>query len=258
MSPALRHLARLLWLRACDEVGEGVTLEGRPSIENAGRLVLGARVHLSSSPVQSHLVVARGGALILGDDVHLAHGAAIAAHRSIRIGAGARIGPFAVISDTDFHVAGAPEVRAEGAAVVIGRAVRLGSRVTILRGSSIGDGARVAAGSVVSGDVAAGAAVAGVPARPAPAGASALAQGETLAAQVPRVVAAALGLKASPGPGDGPRELPEWDSLGALRVLLALEEELGITLDESAAMRARDLSELTALVEAAEVRRSAG
>jgi acetyltransferase-like isoleucine patch superfamily enzyme len=49
--------------------------------------------------------------------------------------------------------------------VVIGDRVWLGTRAVVLKGVTIGDGAVVAAGAVVTRDVPAGAVVAGVPAR---------------------------------------------------------------------------------------------
>ena len=51
------------------------------------------------------------------------------------------------------------------APVVIGDRVWVGTRAVILKGVSIGDGAVVAAGAVVTSDVPAGAVVGGVPAR---------------------------------------------------------------------------------------------
>ncbi|HVP68491.1 MAG TPA: acyltransferase [Anaeromyxobacteraceae bacterium] len=236
-----------LWTR---RLGAGARATGTPWISNQGRLAVGARFRLSCLPVQSHLVVARGAALEIGDDVVVGHGAAIAAHRSIRIGSGCRIGPFANIADTDFHVAGQRDAEPETTPIAIGRGVRIGARVTILRGAAIGDGATVEAGSVVSGIVAAGARVGGVPARPR--GERAVgADGEDLPTRVSAAVARALGLAVAPGLDAGREAVPGWDSLGALLVLLALEEEFGVTLDEGKAPQANGVGDLLALVDAA-------
>jgi acetyltransferase-like isoleucine patch superfamily enzyme len=54
--------------------------------------------------------------------------------------------------------------------ITIGNDVWIGAAAIILKGVSIGDGARIAAGSVVPRDVPAGATVAGNPARPVPEG----------------------------------------------------------------------------------------
>ena len=51
------------------------------------------------------------------------------------------------------------------APIHIGKSVWLGSHVTVLPGITIGDGAIVAAGAVVTKDVPAGTTVAGVPAQ---------------------------------------------------------------------------------------------
>lgn len=254
---ALRLAAVLdrLRLRGCDRVGPGARLSGAPWVENAGRVTIGRGLHLSSRPVQSHLVVGPGGVLEIGDDVVVGHGAALAAHQLIRIGDGTRLGPFASISDTDFHVAGDREARADTAPVVLGRGVRLGSRVTVLRGAHIGDGAVVAAGSVVSGTVAAGARVSGVPARPVGLVADGpLDQGPTLD-RIPAIFARALGLREVPGLQTARSDVPEWDSLGSLQVILALEEVFGVALDQEGLAGARTLADLAGLVEAGQARR---
>src|SRR5262249_39771846 len=125
-------------------------------------------------PVQSHLVSLSS--LTIGDDVSIAHGAAIAAFTSVTIGDRVRIGPFFIVMDTDFHgerakSGSSPTMRrdvGEGsgfAPVTIGSDVRIGPNVTVLRGSVIGNGATIAAGSVVNGRVPDGAFASGVPAR---------------------------------------------------------------------------------------------
>lgn len=68
--------------------------------------------------------------------------------------------------DTDFHaliVDGAE--RPSVAPLRLGDRVWIGTRAVVLKGVTIGDGAVVAAGAVVTSDVPAGAVVGGVPAR---------------------------------------------------------------------------------------------
>ncbi len=167
-SPPSSWLARARmsgWLRSCDRVGSDPVLEGKPTIVNNGRMWVGDRFHLASSPVGSHMVSGPKGSLEIGDDVSIAYGAAIAAFKQIRIGNGTRIGPFVIIMDTDFHAIGDQAVRHDKVApIAIGSGVRIGSRVTILRGSVICDRASIVAGSVVTGVVPSGARAGGVPA----------------------------------------------------------------------------------------------
>ncbi|MCX7119949.1 MAG: DapH/DapD/GlmU-related protein, partial [Legionellales bacterium] len=92
----------------------------------------------------------------------------IAERSSIRIGANTLIGTEFTIYDSDFHDLH-PQQRSAGthecASVNIGKNVFIGSRVTILKGVTIGDDAVIAAGSVVRKDVPNGMIVGGVPAR---------------------------------------------------------------------------------------------
>jgi acetyltransferase-like isoleucine patch superfamily enzyme/acyl carrier protein len=247
-----------LRLRGCDRVGPGVRLDGAPAVDNAGRLLLGRDVWISSRPVQTHLVVAPGATLELGDGVVVGHGAALAAFAQVRIGDGARLAPFASISDTDFHVAGRRDARPEATPVLIGKGVRLGSRVTVLRGATIGDGAVVAAGSVVSGHVPPGASVGGVPARLLAPGGAAPASEDGSLDRLPAVVAEALGLRQPPPLSAGRAGMPEWDSLGALRVMLAVEEAFDVTLDEDGVASVREVGDLAGLVRAARACRAGG
>jgi acetyltransferase-like isoleucine patch superfamily enzyme len=241
-------------LRACDHVGEGPIVEGTPTIANGGRILIGHRFQFSSVPASSHMVSGPDGSLEIADDVAIGHGAAVAAFRHVTIGAGTRIAPFVIIMDTDFHVAGDRSGEAQSEPISIGAGVRIGSHVTVLRGSNIGDGAVVAAGSVVAGKVRAGATVSGVPAREAfrQEGTS----GEPAADLVPRVVRQSLGLSHTPLLEHGPSEIPQWDSLGALRLLLALEEAFAVTLSEDEVLRVSTVADLASVIDRAVTRRA--
>jgi acetyltransferase-like isoleucine patch superfamily enzyme len=253
-------------LRPCDAVGDAPRLDGEPTIHNYGRIELGARFHLASRPVQSHLV--SWGLLEIGDDVTIGHGAAIAAARQVLIGDRTRIGPFLVLMDTDFHgeraKSGAPQQKTSSAVgaeagyapVTIGRDVKIGSHVTVLRGTTIGDGAEIAAGSVVSGTIPPGALAQGVPALVrGQAGQDAFAVAAAGAdLDIPAVVMRVFGLTARPGPEHGPADVPGWDSLGALRLLLSLEDAFGVTLEQGVLSRSRNIGELAAEVERARQR----
>lgn len=90
---------------------------------------------------------------------------------SITIGEGAVISHNVTIEDFDGHqlynVAedGTKEAMAISAPITIGDHVWIGCKATILKGVTIGDGAIVAAGSVVTSDIPAHSLCAGVPAR---------------------------------------------------------------------------------------------
>ncbi len=242
------------WLAACDRVGPGAVLAGKPTVGNRGRLEIGEHFRLSSQPVQSHMVTGPGAVLLVGDDVAIAHGAAIAAFERVEIGSGARIAPYVIIMDTDFHVAGDRAERHETSPVTVGRGARIGSRVTILRGARIGDGAFVEAGSVVSGEVAPGARVAGVPAIAKGASTVLSAGAGGTGADVPLVVMRTLGLASLPALDQGPPDLPQWDSLGALKLLLALEDAFSVSLAEEEMARAASVADLASMISRAVAR----
>jgi acetyltransferase-like isoleucine patch superfamily enzyme len=125
----------------------------RATFEGAGEVDIGDDVVFAAGPVQSHVIVDHQGLVTIGDHVRIGHGAAISCTNRVSIGAGTRIEPFVAIMDSDFHVAGATRTRPRPGTVVIGRDVRIGADVTILRNTSIGDGAVVESGSVVWGVV---------------------------------------------------------------------------------------------------------
>jgi maltose O-acetyltransferase len=236
------------WLRQVDRVGEGWCLSGRPDLVNEGQFVIGQRFFLASSPTQSHIVAMRGALLEVGNDVSIGYGAAITAQSAIRIGNNTRIGPFAVIMDGDFHRPGDRDASGDVAPITIGADVVIGARVTILRGTDIGRGVHVRSGSMVSGTVPPGTVVGGVPAR------ALLDVANTDLPDVAELIQRVLGLALRPAPTLGPREIPEWDSLGTLRLLLAIEETYGVTIREEEVHSARTVAALTDLVETAKAR----
>jgi acetyltransferase-like isoleucine patch superfamily enzyme len=104
----------------------------------------GAHLALGSGYANSFLTLDCAEEIVIGHDV------AIADHVTIR--------------DTDdHHITGG---RPMTLPVHIGNHVWIGTRAIILKGVTIGDGAVVAAGAVVTADVAPGMLVGGVPARP--------------------------------------------------------------------------------------------
>jgi maltose O-acetyltransferase len=107
--------------------------------------------------------------IVIGDGVYINNNAVIIADRTfIRIGNNTLIGPEFSVYDSDFHSLN-PEQRNtdsyECRPVDIGENVFIGSRVTVLKGVTIGNNSIVAAGSVVIGNVSYNTIVGGVPAR---------------------------------------------------------------------------------------------
>lgn len=156
---------------------------GREAITGEGRLSIGKRwpgqvaipTELIVRPggtlrVDGNFVIHRGGSVRVASGGKLTFGSGYIAdhlhlecHREITIGHGVAIARCVSIMDTDHHdLTGA---RDREGPVHIGNRVWVGANVIILKGVTIGDGAVVAAGSVVTHHVAAGTLVAGVPAR---------------------------------------------------------------------------------------------
>ena len=146
------------------ELGQRVSVKGRPLYRNAGRLILGDRVRILSDVQQAKLFVGRGAVLRMGTNCRI-NGAHISASTSIEIGQNVRIGPYSVVMDDDFHTAGNYDAAGKSGAIRIGNDVWIATGVTVLKGVTIGDGASVAAGAVVTKDVPPYTLVAGVPAK---------------------------------------------------------------------------------------------
>lgn len=240
-------------LRSVTTLGRRARLTGAPFVRNQGRIVIGDDLQLDSWPERSHLVTGRRGFIEIGNGVSIGAGAGISSQAHVRIGDGVRLGPAVIIIDTDYHDRKDFSAEVPSVPVVIEAGARLGRSVTVLKGAHVGPGAWIGAGSVVSGAVPAGAWAAGVPARlvhgadgPGPSRPGVSASG--LLERVAAVVAETLQV-ARPDPADGPDEIPAWDSLGSLRLLLALEEEFGIVLPDALG-DARSVHELCDVVAA--------
>jgi acetyltransferase-like isoleucine patch superfamily enzyme len=102
------------------------------------------------------------GMIELGDDTFLNARCEIRAREHVRIGAHCRLAFDVVVMDTNHH-------HIEGSRTTepttIGDRVWIGARALVLRGVTVGDGAVVAAGSIVTHDVPARTLVAGSPAK---------------------------------------------------------------------------------------------
>jgi acetyltransferase-like isoleucine patch superfamily enzyme len=158
-------LAALAFAHSVTRLGPGGAIRGRPRVRNAGAIEIGARLRLDSEP-PTHLVSAPGATLRIGNDVRVAAGSGISAHLRVEVGDDVWLGPGTLVLDFDFHGLEDRDAPEGPAPVRIGDGVRAGARVLILRGVSIGPGARICDDAVVTRDVPAGATVAGAPARP--------------------------------------------------------------------------------------------
>lgn len=107
----------------------------------------------------------------LAEGVQLSGTAITARSCAILIGKDTMVGPNCVITDSDFHAHWPAETRHKEPAFELDRGVSIGANVwigmnsLILKGVTIGDGAIIAAGSVVVRDVPPKSVAAGVPAK---------------------------------------------------------------------------------------------
>ena len=145
------------------------------------RFESGVRINsaLGSNPIMTRArstfcCVVPGARIILERDVG-ASGVSITAAKEVIIGEGTLLGADCLITDTDFHIPlgghrWGNDVLAGAAPVHIGKGCFIGARTIILKGVTIGDGAIVAAGAVVTKNVPAEHLAAGNPAtcRPLP------------------------------------------------------------------------------------------
>ena len=160
--PALNARWRL---RHADALGARVTLRGRPSVVNQGRMTFGDRVRLVSTVATLELVTLPGGHLEVGDNVFINFGSSLVAGNHVKIGNDCLIGTHVMVMDCDFHRIEDKAYDTTGVPVVIEDRVWLGNRSMVLKGVTVGHDAVVAAGSIVTHDVPPRTVVAGVPAR---------------------------------------------------------------------------------------------
>lgn len=160
----LAALRTRLALWRCAAVGRDVTVRGRVWIHGGGEVVLGDRVVLDGGEVGVELHAEPDGTIVIGDDVVLRAGAAVEAEDLVVIGDRCELGRFSRVMDNHFHpVAGDRHLRPPSQPVRLGEGVVLGERAVVLPGAELGDGVRLAPGTVVGRKVGAGQHLAGVP-----------------------------------------------------------------------------------------------
>ena len=161
---AFRVIRAKWYLRKCN-VGKLNTVRGNPRIDCRGTIQLGKRVKIWSHIHKTHVSTGTNGRLQIGDHTFINSGTTISAHKEVTIGSHCQIAPDVVILDSDFHDASHASTSGESSSIHIGNHVWLATRSMVLKGVSIGDGATVAAGAVVTKDVPPYSVVAGIPAK---------------------------------------------------------------------------------------------
>ncbi len=152
-----------LWMAEVRDLGRRPRCYGRPEIDGGDNISIGDDIRLASYLVPCWLD-ARRGRIDIGNHVTLAHGIQVCSWSHVTIGDDCVIGSYTRILDSDFHQIDPDEpIRTEP--VHIGRNVWIPGQAQILRGVTIGEGAVVALGAVVTENVPPRSVVAGSPAK---------------------------------------------------------------------------------------------
>lgn len=141
------------------EIGAGVFMQAT----DGGRIVIGRNTSIASG---AH-IVAGGGQITLGQSCFVGVGSMVIAKNCVFIGDDVLMAEYVVIRDQDHAVCTRP-IRSAGfvtAPIHIGCDVWIGSKATVLRGVTVGNGAVIGAHALVRNDVPAYALAVGVPAR---------------------------------------------------------------------------------------------
>ena len=153
-----------------DRAGSRLLVTGRVRLTRShGHIEIGDHVSLESMKILVVGTPERKASLTIGDRTFINEGSELHVGQQVSIGADCAIAGHVIIRDRDSHRLGtttdlAPLTEALDP-VSIGDHVWIGSRAMILKGVSIGPGAVIAAGSVVTHDVPSQSLAAGNPAR---------------------------------------------------------------------------------------------
>ncbi|MEM1055231.1 MAG: acyltransferase [Bacteroidota bacterium] len=161
----LRWLNAQVRLRRC-RLGRRVTVWGTPYVNATGTIALGDRVTVHSFLSRVQLSAGPGARLTVGEGTYINNGSVLSARQSVTVGARCQIATGVILMDSDFHAVGDLDAPGKAAPITIEDDVWLATRAVVLKGVTVGQGAVVAAGAVVTKDVPPYTLVAGVPARP--------------------------------------------------------------------------------------------
>lgn len=152
------------------EMGRNVFVGDRTMIfqdRDGGEVVLSDRVHLYGD---TYIQTGDGGSVIIGSDTHIQPGCQFSGYKSpIKIGSKVQIAPDCAFYPYAHGIAPGKPIKEQPlttkGGITIEDDVWLGYRAIVLDGVSIGKGATIGAGSVVTQNIPPGAIAAGVPAR---------------------------------------------------------------------------------------------
>ena len=151
-------------LRNCTSLGKIVFTRKKPTILNQGELRIGSVVRIWSNVNRVRLAVGKGAVLHVGDNTRL-NGPTISVSNKVLIGKNCRIAPHVIIMDSDFHDVTNRLAMGKGGEIIIKDDAWVATRAMVLKGVTIGKGAVVAAGAVVTKDVPDYCVAAGIPAK---------------------------------------------------------------------------------------------
>lgn len=127
-------------------------ISGPCVIHGGGQYRVGRGVSIRATARQPvELYCKSGGVLTLRDGSFLNQGVHLACCQAIEIGEQCLLADEVLVMDSDFH--GVGEGEAKSAPIVLERGVWVGARAIILKGVTIGEGAAIGAGAVVTRSV---------------------------------------------------------------------------------------------------------
>ena len=154
VQPGIRFDFHDSWLKA-DPASSVLAIAngGRVEVKNNFKIFSGATIYVN-----------KGAELVLGSG-YINNNLTLHCFEKIEIGEDVAIGEQVIIRDSDNHFIASAKNYKMSQPVFIGNHVWIGLRATILKGVTIGDGAIVAAGAIVTRSVPPHCLAAGVPAR---------------------------------------------------------------------------------------------
>jgi hypothetical protein len=154
--------------------------------------------------------------------------------------------------DTNFHgTPGDQSIQHDCRPVTIGDGCRIGTRVTITRGATIGDGAEILAGSVVFSAIPPGVCAAGARARIIGRAGELTSRWDSPAAALPDILMASLDLESPPNLDSSPIPGHLWSDERMQSLLGAIEGRFGVRLKSASVGRLESFAELAVAVQRA-------